>query len=695
MDDRVKTWLGRLEAEPNKYADWHKHAHRLVERYRGDKGGNADGGRPKYNIFWANVETLKPVAYGRTPEPNVERRFLDADPVAFQACDLVQRGLSWNIDDYKFHAHMERVRDDVLIVGRGVARIKYEADIETRYPEPLYGADDNEGNQDPVGYTLDGEVVDPDFDTDGKPYVEQKGRESVYSCYVYWDDFKHDPARCWEEVRWVAFRHLLTRGDLKRQFGRKRAAQVPLTYSPGGRKQDSDEGGEFACVWEIWDKPSKKRIFVAEGYDKFLLEEDDPLKLSGFFPCPRPAQIVTTTDSLVPVPEFNIYQNQADELDNVCERVSRLTAAIQAKGLYNGASKEIIDLINECEDGQLKPVGDPGMYGASGGLRGNIWYLPIKEMADVALLLTQREQTLKAEIYEISGISDIMRGATKASETLGAQSLKAQYGSARVQPRAEPMRQLVRELYRMMAEVMCRFFSPETWERITGIKPAPEVLQLMKDPQAFEYRIDIETDATVAEDAATKKQDTVEFTTAFVQFLQAGAQIVGGAPEAAPMIGEMAKWIVRRFGKARALEKVITQTMDQIAQKAQMPPPPDPKVEALKMKAQIDQQKAQADMQVKQAEMALEQQKAQAEMQMDQARVQAEIQGDAMKAQADIAIARQKAEADMAVQQQRAQQEAALGAEKARNDMALQRQQAAQQASIARQQAQQRPVQQR
>lgn len=703
MDDRVKTWLGRLDSEPKAYETWRKDARKLVLRYRGDKGGNSDGGKPKYNIFWANVETLKPVAYGRTPEPNIERRYLDGDPIAFQACDLTQRALSWNIDDYKFHTEMEKVRDDVLIVGRGVARIKYDAEIDTLYPEPFYGEDfEQEGGDsgesgesgtgpEPLGYTLNGDVVDPDFDDDGKPYLERKGKESVYSCYVFWEDFRHDPVRSWEDVRWVAFRHLMTRGDLKKQFGRKKGGAVPLNYSSEGDKKDREQEGDFACVWEIWDKPSRKRLFVADGHDKVLLEEEDPLKLEGFFPCPKPAQIISTNETLVPVPEFNIYANQADELDEVCERISKLTAAAQAKGLYSGAMKEIIDLVNECDDGQLKPVGDPALWSASGGLRGNIWYMPLKEIIDVVIALSQREGQLKSQIYEISGISDIMRGTTKASETLGAQQLKGQYSASRTGPRSEPMRVMVRDLYRMMAEVMCRFFSAETWQRITGIQPAPEVLQLMKDPKAFEYRIDIETDATVAEDAATKKQDTVEFTTAFVQYLQAASQIVAGAPETARMMGEIGKWIVRRFGKAKQLEKVIDETMDQLMQKSQQPPPPDPKVEALKMKAQIDQQKAQADMQAKQMDAQLKQQQAQAEMQMDGARLQAEIQGDQMRAQTDIQIAREKAAADIQIARQKAAIDARLSAQQAQNDMAIQSQQAAQQAEIARKQAAAKP----
>lgn len=636
----AKYWLSELDREERGFKKWRKAFGDLVKRYRDDERTEDN----KFNIFWANTETLKPVAYGRTPEPIVRRRYLDQDPVGMMASELVQRGLAWNVDDNDFHGEMERVRDDLLIGGRGVARIKYHAEFGRYTPAPLM----LEGMEEPYAYEFAGEVVEPEFGDEG-PYVERKEREFVYTCYVHWKDFKCDPARSWDEVKWVAFRHMMTKGDLKKAFGKK-AAKVEVSHHA-----DQDKGGEdagkprYACVWEIWHKPGKKRIWVAEGHDRILDEEPDPLQLEGFFPCPEPACLIQTTDTLVPVPEFMVYQDQADELNDVCQRISKLVKAAQAKGLYAGDLKEMVDLINDLEDGQLKAVADPEMYGQRGGLRGNIWFMPIQEIVASIVALTQREQHLKQQIYEISGISDIMRGSTRASETAAAQQLKGQFAAVRTGPRSEPMRRMVRDLYRMMAEVMCRFFSPEEWQRITGKQVDPQVLELMRDPALFEFRVDIETDATVAEDAAAKKQEAVEFVTAFTQFLQAASQIVQGAPETAPMMGEIAKWTLRRFGSARDLEQIISGTMDQLSQKAQQPPPPDPKVEAMKAKAQIDQQKAQADIQLKQLDGQIKAQQAEQDMMFDQKRFEQEMAQAQAEANQDRAITAQKANLDLKV----------------------------------------------
>src|SRR3546814_4233108 len=43
-----------------------------------------------------------------------------------------------------------------------------------------------------------------------------------------------------------------------------------------------------AKVWEVWHKADNKVYWVTEGVDVFLDSDEPHLKLSGFFPCPRP-----------------------------------------------------------------------------------------------------------------------------------------------------------------------------------------------------------------------------------------------------------------------------------------------------------------------------------------------------------------------------------------------------------------------
>jgi chaperonin GroES len=62
------------------------------------------------------------------------------------------------------------------------------------------------------------------------------------------------------------------------------------------------------------------------------------------------------------------------------------------------------------------------------------------------------------------------------------------------------------------------------------------------------------------------------------------------------------------------------------------PPPPDPKMEAIKVKAQLDQQKAQMDMQVAEHKLQIEQSSKEQELQMKAAQVQQELKAKQMEA---------------------------------------------------------------
>jgi hypothetical protein len=65
-------------------------------------------------------------------------------------------------------------------------------------------------------------------------------------------------------------------------------------------------------------------IVVSEGYDATVFEQDDPLSLEGFYPCPEPMYSVRNNKTWEPRPEFLLYQDQARELDIVTDRIKCL-----------------------------------------------------------------------------------------------------------------------------------------------------------------------------------------------------------------------------------------------------------------------------------------------------------------------------------------------------------------------------------
>ena len=563
-DETVRHWRGELERAERAQRDWMRRAEKVVERYRSEK--RVDG-RRRFNILWANTEILKPVIYSQTPAPDVRRRWLDDDPAGREAASILERALSYALDDDAFDTAMEAARDDMLLPGRGVARIVYEPTIAKR---PLQRAKAADG--DGEIFLLDGRPVEPDGFDGETPYAEEVADERVYCRHIFWKDYREQPARCWDEVGWIAFRHSLTRAELVERFGAA-GREIPLegavrAYDGRDRAGAAPEDARRAVVWEIWDKASRRRVVIADGFDRVVEEADDPLGLAGFFPMPEPLYAVKTSDSRIPIPEFTLYQDQVLELDELTTRKRHLIAALRARGVYAGVLGEIERLLTEGGENEMIPVKDWDQFRDKGGLAAAIEWLPIERIAQVIVSLNNHIAQLKGEIFEITGLSDIVRGSTHASETATAQRLKGSFGTMRMQPRQRPMQRFVRDILRLKAEVVAEHFRPETLARMTGKPVPPAVVALLRDDRLRGFRIDIETESTIQPDAEAERRNAVEFLTASTQFFTGIAPLISAAPQSAPMSLEMFRTAARTFKPGRRLEEVINRTSEALMQQA-------------------------------------------------------------------------------------------------------------------------------
>ena len=256
----------------------------------------------------------------------------------------------------------------------------------------------------------------------------------------------------------------------------ERAAAIPLNWSPEtGDKRPVPDDLKKAEVWEIWDKSRRKRLWIVKGYDKPLRIDDDPYGLEGFFPLPEPIVAVADTQTLVPRPEYFEYRDQAEDLDEIVGRISRLTRALKRRGVYDQAVKELKRLAT-AGDNQFIPVENWQALSSKGGLQAAFQTEDISGIAAVLRELYQQRDMLVQGIYELTGIADIMRGATDPAETFGAQRLKAQFGSTRIRRRQRAVQKWIRDLYKLKAEIIAEHFEPQKLTEITGIAVSPEIV---------------------------------------------------------------------------------------------------------------------------------------------------------------------------------------------------------------------------
>ena len=632
----VKRWMMELDLSSKSEEYWRKQAKDANARYRDEKAESGSGGNytvnsnryssgNRYNILYSNIQTICPALYNQTPKPDVRRRYRDADETGKVIADIMERGLSFTMDEYDFDRQMRLAVKDSQLTGRGVTRIKYDATF------------DKNGDE-------------------GEEYDEKVYDEVCWE-HVNWADFRVGPGRTWEEVEWVAFRHVLNRDELDEKFP-ETAPDVELDYTPQGM-EDSDQGDPIsdtfkrAIVWEIWCKDEKKVIFIAESLaERPLKEEDDPLGLTHFFPIPRPLYATENTDSLCPVEPFRFYRDQADELDEITKRIAGILKMCKVRGIYDSTMGELSSLM-DAQDGALIPAADVLPLMQAGGLEKAVWMWPIDKIVPVlAHLYTQRE-AIKTTIYEITGIADIMRGSSAASETLGAQQLKAQFGTMRLDDMRREVQRYARDLVRMAAEIMAEHFAPDTMAIMTEVQlptaeqkqqammiaqqmqaqgqPLPakfeegmalptweEALQILRDDKQRAYRIDIETDSTIAGDQAAEQKAITELLTGIGSFINTAGPAVAQGYLPLEAAKSLLMTSVRRFKLGRDVEDAL----DMIGEDKEGEEGPSPEQQAMQAQQQQEQAMAQAEQAKAQQEAQIKAQEAAQKAQLDQARLE-------------------------------------------------------------------------
>jgi len=202
-----------------------------------------------------------------------------------------------------------------------------------------------------------------------------------------------------------------------------------------------------------------------------------------------------------------------------------------------------------------------------------------------------------------------------------------------------------------------------TWEEVMG---------LLQDNKNRMFRVDIETDSTILQDAKNERDARLEFVNTMSSVIQGAATIGQQMPSMIPLLGESVMFLVRSFKVGRSTESSFQNTIDQIIDQSKQQPAPSPETEGQAPQAD-PQAEAQKEIQVKQVERD-------SAMQEQAMKQQAELQKLTMKAQADSQLeaqqqqGREKIKAmDIVAQQEKSREDAmrALGHEVRANERAI------------------------
>jgi hypothetical protein len=601
------------------------------------------------------------------------------------ASDAGRRLLEFHLDtnraDYEtlFEAVGASVLD-ALLPGRGVVTLKYDADFRPiAEPRPPDEDTETEVTEEPAEYA---------------------SKEQICPESIIWDRVYFGYAKKWQQVPWIAYEYFLTKEEVASRFGKPVATK--LSYATAQASPDEDGAKrehqndetygvrKTACVYQIWDKVGGKRVIhMAPSYTEGLLkEEDDPLGLTGFFNTPRPLCFVDKSWSQVPTSPYKMYKNQAQELNRITQRINKLVNAIKARGVYDGALGDQLGKLMEKDDATLIPTEVASSLATEKGFANAIWFLPIDVLIAVLVQLYQARESCKQVIYEITGISDIIRGSTQASETATAQQIKSQWGTLRLKRMQSEVARYVRDLLRMTLELAATKFSEETWGEMTGLpfvtstqrqqlemqaqmivgqgQPLPpklqqqlaqpvwsQILDVLRNDATRTYRIDVETNSTVEPEAAEDQKHINELLGMLGQLLNGLGPLVAKGVMPFQAVQGFLLFVVRRFRMGSEIEDYI---------KAMQPPKPEDdgkgaeaQAKAQEQQMQMQKQMAIGEVQMKQqqSEMTLKQQTMEAEKKLLEKKIDLELREIQLKAEQDkFTVAQQAAQQQMQMKEQ-------------------------------------------
>jgi hypothetical protein len=642
MEHTYQDWYNCIASYERTYKEWEGRADKIVKRYR-DDSRTRNNTTAKFNILWSNVQTITPAVFARLPQPDVSRRFRDNDPIGRVASMMLERALDYEISHYGDYASaMKQAVQDRLLGGRGTAWVRYEPHITGEMAEEFDDMPD------------DGLQVTEDTDeaeTEGGMYREDQERIE-YECapvdYVHWRDFGLTVARTWEEVTAVWRKVYMGRPALVERFGEELGGRIPLDTKPDTSKSFNEkmgEGASEAVVYEIWDKTTGQVLWLSKSLGKILDTRDDPLQLENFWPCPKPMFSTLTTDSLIPVPDFVLYQDQARQLDTLADRIDGFIQALRVRGVYDASEPSLQRLFTEGENNALLPIKNYGAFSEKGGMQGAINLVDIAPIAQALTMAYQAMDQVKGQIYEIMGIADIQRGQTDPNETLGAQIIKSNNASGRLKTMQHDVVNFATALLQIKAQIICQHFTDDTIVKISGAMQLseqdqqliPQALALLKDEPAKNFRIEVTSDSMIYQDEQQEKQDRVEFLSAVSSFMQTALPVAQGVPELTPLLMEMLKFGVTAFKAGKGMEGLIDETADKFRNQAKQmegqPKPPSPEEQKMQMTMQLEQAKMQARQGELQAQAQLEQQKMQMQMELEKAKQEYQAQENQLKFQ--------------------------------------------------------------
>ena len=558
---RVRYWLNEIKEYNDLFEPWISKSESIIDiftqakelkrslassRYR---SFYTDNNQTTFNILYSNTDTTVPLLLGEAPKSSITRRHKDKLLKGRLAAEILQRVVTYEIEEENWLIVLRRIATDNQLVGRGVGWLVYN------YEE------DELGN-----------ITNPEASFE----------------YIHYKDFAHSAKeKTWEDNEkrgWVSRKAELTKEEFKEKFPDVDISKINMKEKDGTEKKSYE-------VYEIWDARKRNIIYVCESYKEDILrEQEDLYKLKKFFPCSEPFYANISNENLVPLPPYLFYERQARQLNDVTNQINLLTEKLEVTGFYDASQQNIADLLKNLGSGGNKfhPVQsvESGKKISDSVLIFDI--LPIVRAID-SLYIQQRH--LIEEIRELTGMSDSYRGVVDPREKLGQTEIKAAALTSRISTRQKDFDRCVLSALKKKVEIISRLYPPQLMRNISGFdyfdeiqdmynqnedpvlaKQAVdtlfnEVIELLKNDEMMNFVISIETDSMRMKNQRQQQEEVMNFMTAVGGLMKESMPMIQAEPATAPLVASLISFMVRQNPQVgRTIESQFEEFAEKISQ---------------------------------------------------------------------------------------------------------------------------------
>lgn len=664
----------------------------------------------RLNSWWYCVNTLLPAYYSSTPKAEVSLRKMAGGVIEELSATVLERNIQYILDcEFPFDQVGYNAALQFLLTGRAVLWARYEVEIEKESVEIALFETPDGGLIDDRGAPYEGDIAETRRGPGGiilaKVTIEQKDDEEAILDVVQYSDYFCSDARNETEVLWRARKAYVTRKHAEKLFGVEKADELHYDSFPEKASKDFNQDESKyegkAEIYEIWCKESEMVYWGSKTIDSFIIQREEPvIDFEGFFPCTVIAQS-QDPDSVIPVSDYVHVRDQVLEIERLTTRIHAVTQAIRTNALYDAALGLQVEQLM-IGDLKMVPVINWPSYKSRGGLQAGVEFMDIVPYVNALQTLQAARQTALDQLYETLKVSDLLRGTSEQYKSATANRLESQWSSLGLIVRQNMFCKFISDAIGKLGAIVASQFEASTLFEVANadslivpLLPAPpeppapqvgpdgqpmplpppppynpaifieqfkqQILELFRDEDKFNYRIQVTSDSMVAIDQQQSQAEGARLMETCGAFFEQMRSLIEQYPPLLEFSIELFKNVIKRYKGGKELDGIFVKALGQIGEiakakeeAAKQPPPPDPKMQEMQGRMQIAQIEAQARLQVSQIESQDMQQRnfiANQEMQVRMQREQLAAQLDMQKAQLEQYIAEQ----ELALKQQELQ----------------------------------------